>query len=373
MVQIMTKELSRTSALADRHRALGSGLEDWNGMGTAWEYSSDPKAEHDAIREAAGMFDMSPLKKVRITGPDAAAVADETHSRDLRRLQAGESAYGSVLSSEGTVADDAIAFNCGEREWLFVHGSGASHEMLEESASKRDATINLDDDLHIISFQGPKSLPLLQAAETDSELDQLGYFHHRAASIFGHEVLLSRTGYSGERGYEIFASAEAAGPIWDGILEAGADDGVMPASFTALDKVRVEAALLFYGYDMTAEHFPSEVGLGWSVSRNGADYRGRDAALAAVGKERFVAAGISIDHDDLIAGGESLQLEGAMVGTVNSPAFSHRLNKSLALVHLDPTAAKPGTSLSVIGEDATWTATVEQIPFFDPQKLRTHA
>ncbi len=368
----MTEELSRTSALAERHRALGSGLEDWNGMGTAWEYSTSPNAEHDAIREAAGMFDMSPLKKVRVRGPEAGAVVDYTHSRDLTRLADGQSAYGAVLSDRGTVADDAIVFRNTKDDWLFVHGSGASMELLQASAVKADVTIELDDDLHIISLQGPSSLDLLDT-NTDVDLIAVAYFNHRDGLLFGRPAMISRTGYSGERGYEIFASADDAVAIWDAIVEAGAGAGVMPASFTALDKVRVEAALLFYGYDMTDEHYPGEVGLGWAISKNGPDYRGRDGALAAVGNERFVGAGISIDHDDIVAGGESLQLNGSDVGTVNSPAFSHRLNKSLALVHLHPSAASAGTELSVVGDGVRYSARVENIPFFDPGKSRTHA
>ncbi|MGI9606475.1 MAG: aminomethyltransferase family protein [Acidimicrobiales bacterium] len=367
----MTEELSRTSALADRHKSLGSGLEDWNGMGTAWEYSTDPMSEHDAIRETAGMFDMSPLKKVRVTGGDAAAVVDHAHSRDLRRLTTGQSAYGAVLTEQGTVADDAIVFKHADDNWLFVHGSGASMELLEESAANRNASIDLDDDLHIISLQGPASLDLLDT-NTNIDLAPVPYFHHAHGSLFGRPTMISRTGYSGERGYELIAGADEVVALWDAIVEAGSAQGVMPASFTALDKVRVEAALLFYGYDMTDEHHPSEVGLGWALSKNGGDYRGKSPALAAVGNERFVGAGISVEHDDMIAGGETLQLDGADVGMVNSPAFSHRLNKSLALVHLQPGAAEPGTALTVVGDGVEHTATVEAIPFFDPGKTRTH-
>ena len=107
----MTEELSRTSALADRHRALGSGLEDWNGMGTAWTYSTDPDDEHDAIREAAGLFDMSGLKKVHVRGADAAAVIDHVMSRNMARILPGQSAYGAILTGQGTVCDDAIIAN----------------------------------------------------------------------------------------------------------------------------------------------------------------------------------------------------------------------------------------------------------------------
>ena len=367
----MTEELSRTSALAERHRALGSGLEDWNGMGTAWEYSTDPEDEHDAVREAAGLFDMSPLKKVRVTGPDAAVVVDETHSRDLARLAAGQSAYGAVLSERGTVADDAIAFNDGDDGWLFVHGSGASMELLLASAEGRDVEVTLDDDLHVISLQGPLALSLLDEA-TDVALEPVPYFHHVRGSVFGRAATISRTGYSGERGYEIFAAATDIVALWDALLEAGADRGVMAASFGALDKVRIEAALLFYGYDMTDGHHPGEVGLKWAISRSGADYRGKAAALAAMGNERFVGAGISIEHTEMVEGGETLTLAGDEVGTVNSPCWSHRLGKSLALVHLAPHAAEPGIHLGVVGDGVEHRATVESIPFFDPTKSRTH-
>jgi len=366
----MTEELSRTSALAERHTALGSGLEDWNGMGTAWEYSTDACDEHDAVREAAGLFDMSPLKKVRVRGADAAAVVDHVATRDLSAVGSGRSAYGAVLTAEGTVADDAIVANMGDH-WLFVHGSGASMELLQESGEGRDATIELDDDLHDLSLQGPAALGLLDA-HSPADLAALAYFQHVDTEVFGHPCIVSRTGYSGERGYEIFVAADAAVDMWDQILGHGDDQGVMAASFTALDKVRIEAALLFYGYDMTDEHTPWEAGLGWSLSRAGG-YRGFEAAMAAKGAERHVVAGIAVDHDDMVAGEETLLLDGEAVGVVNSPCWSHRLGKSLALVHLAPAAAVPGTALEVAGEGVTYTATVEPTPFFDPDKTRTHA
>ncbi|MDH3636087.1 MAG: aminomethyltransferase family protein [Gammaproteobacteria bacterium] len=364
-------ELSRTSALASRHTELGSGLEDWNGMGTAWSYNSDPNDEHDAIREAAGMFDMSPLKKVFIRGPDATRVVDHVITRDMTTIYPGKSAYGAILTDRGTVCDDAVIANNGDDEWMHCHGSGESMQRLQESAEGLDVDIELDDDLHNISLQGPKALQLLDA-HTPIDLDQMPYFHHQPAQLFGHPCRISRTGYSGERGYEIFASAAVVGDIWDQILGHGADIGVMPCSFASLDKVRIEAALLFFGYDMTAEHTPWEVGLGFTVNLNKGDFRGKQAVLAAKGQERFVAAGISIDHDDALAGGEILNLDGVEVGVVNSPCYSHRLGKSLALVHLRPDVAQPGKRLDVASDDFSGTAMVETIPFFDPTKSRTH-
>jgi aminomethyltransferase len=365
-------ELSRASALALRHSALGSGLEDWNGMGTAWSYHSDPNDEHDAIREAAGLFDMSPLKKVFVRGPDAARVVDHVITRDMTAVAAGMSAYGAILTEQGTVCDDAIIANYGAGEWMHCHGSGESMERLRESAEGLNVDIELDDDLHDLSLQGPKALQLLDA-HTPIDLGSMAYFHHQATELFGHPCRLSRTGYSGERGYEIFASAAVVGDLWDQILGHGAALGVMPCSFTALDKVRIEAALLFFGYDMSAEHTPWEVGLGFTVNRSKGDFRGREAALASQGKERFVAAGIAIDHDDALAGGEILQLDGSEVGVINSPCWSHRFKKSLALVHLQARAAIAGTALQVVSDDFNGSATVEETPFFDPAKTRTHA
>ena len=183
---------------------------------------------------------------------------------------------------------------------------------------------------------------------------------------------ISRTGYSGERGYEVFTCASVVGDMWDQILGHGTAMGIMPCSFASLDKVRIEAALLFFGYDMTAEHTPWEVGLGFSVNLNKADFRGKQAAIASRGKQRFLAAGISVDHDDALLGGEILKLNGEDVGVLNSPCYSHRLNKSLALVHLSREASAVGTRLEVVSDDFTGTATVEAIPFFDPSKSRTH-
>ncbi len=368
----MTEELSRTSALASRHTALGSGLEDWNGMGTAWTYNSNPEDEHDAVRERAGLFDMSPLKKVVINGKDAVAVINETITRDAGKIMAGQSAYSAVLTDAGTVCDDAIIANYGDDKWLFAHGSGESMARLQTSATGKNVSLMLDDDLHDISLQGPLS-PTLLDKHSSINIKELQYFHHQEAMLFGHPCQISRTGYSGERGYEIFATANIIGTLWDNILTEGEKDGVIPCSFTALDKVRIEAGLLFFGYDMTADHTPWEVGLGFTINTNKADFRGKDACLANKGKETFLGVGLVIDHDDMVAGGEILHYNGEEVGIINSPCYSHRMKKSLALGHVKPNSAKPGTILEAIDEEGTkYQVKTASLPFYDPEKSKTH-
>ncbi len=365
-------EGSRTSVLEGRHRALGSDMGDWNGMGVAWDYATNAEDEHDAVREAAGLFDVSGLRKIFVRGPDAAEVVDHIITRNMATIPPGRSAYGPNLTEEGTICDDAIIFNMGDGEWLVVHGSGHCMERLQESAAGKDVEIKFDDDLHDISLQGPKSTGFLNQY-TPLDLENLGYFHQARTTLFDHPVIISRTGYSGERGYEIFATAEHIGDIWDQIVDKGKSIGIMPCSFTCLDKIRVEAGLLFYPYDMTEENSVWEVGLGWAMAKKGADYRGKDAAMALKGQEKVNVVGIVADHNKALAGGESLMQDGQKVGVINSPVWSHRVGKSLALAHVIPSAAAAGTALQIEGDGVSCAATVGTLPFYDPEKNRPHS
>ena len=369
----------RVSILTSRHIALGAkpgqgegvGYAEWNGMNVAWNYASNPEDEHDAVRQVAGLFDVSALRKIRVRGADALSVVDHVSTRDMTKIYPGKSGYGLVLTEQGTICDDCIIANLGDDGYLMVIGSGEGLERLQESAEGKDVTVELDDELHDISLQGPKAVDFLNE-HTPLDLPSLKYFHQEKTILFDQECVISRTGYSGERGYEIFANSNEVQIIWDTILEKGKNIGIVPCSFTCLDKIRIEASLLFYPYDMTKENSPWEVGLGWAFSKAG-NYRGKAAAESLRGKERINFAGIYADHNEALAGGEILLLEGKEVGVVNSPAYSHRMKKSLALVHLSPEASEIGTKLRVKGDGIDCTATVGLTPFYDPDKTRTHA
>lgn len=362
---------TRRSVLDGRHRALGAEMDNWNGMEVAFSYATDPCDEHDAVRIAAGLFDVSALKKIFVRGSDASSVVDHIITRNMALIPPGHSAYGPNLTEEGTICDDAIIFNLGGNEWMVVHGSGQCMKRLQESAEGRDVTIEFDDDLHDISLQGPKSMAFLNA-HTPIDLENLGYFHQQRTELFGYPVILSRTGYSGERGYEIFSRAEFIGDIWDQIVEKGTSIGIMPCSFTCLDKIRVEAGLLFYPYDMKEDNSIWEVGLSWAMAKKGANYRGKEAAIALRGKEKVRLIGISVDHHDALAVGAKLTMNGKEVGVVNSPIYSHRMKASLALAHIFPEAIAAGVKLRVEG-DASYDAEIRSLPFYDPKKNRPHS
>lgn len=362
----------RVSALEAEHRALGAGLDDWNGMDVPWSYGTSDEDEHDAVREAAGLFDVSALKKIWVTGPDALAVLERVATRDMSRIYKGKSAYCPLLTDQGTICDDNIMFHIDDNKYLYVHGSGDSATRLEEAAKGLNAELRFDDELHDISLQGQKAVGLLNA-QTPVELEDLPYFHQVETTLFGRKAILSRTGYSGERGYEIFADQSDIVYLWQNILEVGQPAGVMACSFNCLDKIRVEAALLFYPYDMTEQNTPWEVGLGWSISRKKADFMGREALFAAEGKEKVNLAGVSCaSTTEVLEAGATLHLDGDEVGFVNSPAYSHRMKKSLALVHLRPGIAE-GSVLQLKGKAQSLDVTVEPLPFHDPKKSRTHA
>lgn len=362
----------RISALEAEHRALGAGLDDWNGMDVAWSYATSDEDQHDAVREAAGLFDVSALKKIWITGPDALAVVDRVATRDMNKLYKGKSVYCPLLTDEGTICDDNIIFHIDDNKYLYVNGSGQSAARLEEAAQGKNAEVRFDDELHDISLQGPKAIGLLNA-HTPADLDSLEYFHQVETTLFGRKAILSRTGYSGEQGYEIFTDQSDVVHLWQSILDAGQSDGIMACSFNCLDKIRIEAGLLFYPYDMTEVNTPWEMGLGWSISRKKADFMGREALFAAEGKEKVKFAGVSCaSTTQVLEAGARLLLNGEEVGIVNSPAYSHRMKKSLALVHLAPEVAE-GTVLQLRGKQQSHDVTVEPVPFHDPKKTRTHA
>lgn len=363
----------RQSALADRHRALGSDLGDWNGMDVPWSYKQDPNLEHQAVRNAAGLFDVSGLKKVHITGPDALAVANHVCTRDMTKIPPGRSAYAVILNEEGRITDDCIMFHIAPNDLMMVHGGGTGMARLEESAKGKDVVLKFDDDLHDISLQGPKAVGFLDQ-HSPADMRSLRYFNQVSTTLFDRPCMISRTGYSGERGYEIFAGAEHIGPIWDAILEQGKSEGIIPCSFNCIDMIRVEAALLFYPYDMTEENSPWEVGLGFAVAKKKqADFRGKKAVMDLIGKDKINTFGIVVEGDEAVPADAEVLHGNEVVGKVTAPLYSTVMKQSMAMVQLRPDLAREGVELSVRGADKTYTAKTHTLPFYDPTKAKRTA
>ena len=367
----------RTSALADRHRALGSALEEWNGMGTAWTYAKDIYQEHIAIRTAAGLMDVSGLKKLHVVGPHATAILSYAVTRDLTKVYPGKSVYSCMLNDAGAFIDDCILYRTGPNAWMVVHGSGKGHEQITAAATGRNVAVVFDDDLHDLSLQGPAAANFL--ARFVPGIRELKYFHHMQTTLFGAPVMISRTGYTGERGYEIFVRGEDAVRVWDTIVDQGAGLGIIPCSFTVLDMLRVESYLLFYPYD-NSEMYPFEtdppgdtlweLGLDFTVSPGKTGFRGAEQHYRLKGRERFKIFGVEIDSDAPTMGGDILYLGNRKAGVVTCGMVSKLTNRSLAIARLDLDVAVDGTALELRGSIGTVKATARKLPFDDPEKKK---
>lgn len=367
----------RTSALADRHRALGSKLEDWNGMGSAWTYNQDISQDHVAIRTKAGLMDVSGLKKFHLVGPHAQAVLDYATTRDTTKIYPGKSAYASMLNEQGLFIEDCIIYRFGPNSWMIVHGGGAGQEVLTAGVVGRNCALLFDDDLHDLSLQGPLAVDYL--ANHVPSIRDLKYFHHMQTTLFGRPVTLSRTGYSGERGYEIFCRAEDAGLIWDTILDEGKAMGIRACQFATLDLVRIESYLLFFPFDNSQtypfEHDPPgdslwELGLDFTVSPRKTGFRGDLAHYRLKGKERFKIFGLLVEGDKPADPGDEVWAEGRKVGVVTGAVYSPLTKTSMALARLDIPYTVPGKSVEVRGTNVSGPAVTHAIPFDDPEKKK---
>lgn len=377
--------LWRQSALAHRHAEIGGELEDWNGMGTAWFYDHTPeraKADYEAVRTKAGLMDVSGLKKVHLVGPDAAYVIDRVTTRNVEKIAPGRSTYAAMLNADGKFVDDCIIYHLAVNTWMVVHGTGIGMEQLTSVAAAKNVAVLFDDDLHDMSLQGPVSVDLL--AKEIPAIRDLAYFGIMQTRLFGRDVMISRTGYTGERGYEIFCRAKDATHLWDSILDAGKDMGVRPVQFSTLDMLRIESYLLFYPGD-NSETFPFkddlcgdtiwELGLEFTVSPGKTGFIGAENHYALEGKERFKIYGVQLSDGGMtqMDMGARIMSGGSDVGVITYGLSSELNGYSVAIARLDPAAAKAGTKLTVVQLDGTeLAATAQDMPFYDTdKKIRT--
>lgn len=361
----------RPNALYERHKALGASFEEplWN-MGVPWSYHTDPNDEHVAVRTRVGLWDVSCLRVIKINGSDALTVLNTMQAADVSKLKPGQSRLGCLVNEQGALTDDFLVY-CDEPDrYRATHGDGDAEEVMREIAKGKDVEIARDDDVQVLSVQGPKSLELL-APHVEMELASLPYFSHKPTSVSGKKVLVSRAGYSHERGYEIFCASNDAVDLWDTILGEGEQFGIMPCSFTCLDLCRVEGGLLFYPFDMPeGDTTPWEVGMDWAVDLDKGEFRGRQALQEKRNKPRVKQTGIICKSDQAVEAGAKLLKDGREVGEVTTPAYSRFLMQSLALVHVEPQLAARGTALEVRGPKVSCKAHVWQPPFYDPLRLR---
>jgi aminomethyltransferase len=365
--------LPRQSILNDRHLANGADLNSvsWNNMPLPQTYATDPYEEVAAVRYRAGLFDVSSLQMINVSGPEALKLLNHLLTSDVSKAKPGDSHISNIVDENGGLIDDVLVYVDSPTEFRLSHGAGTLEAAIFALAPKYDVKIEKDDDTHILALQGPLALELLQP-HTPMDLANLGYFKHEPTTLFGTPVRLARGGYSAERGYEVFSTAADAHKMWDSILAAGKDKGVIPVSWACLDIVRVEGGLLFFPYEMPhGDTTPWEVKADWTVDLSKPDFIGKKALQEKKGKERSFVTGLEVDQTKAIEPGAKITANGKEVGVVTSTTYSQHLMKSLAMAQIDPAYTKVGTEL-VVHDKGDWPATVVKMPFYDPLRLRTH-
>jgi aminomethyltransferase len=340
------------SPLHDRHVALGAKLADFGGWEMPIEYGASGGGvlrEHAAVREAVGVFDVSHLGKARLRGPGAADFANRTLSNDLGRIRPGRAQYTLCCDeATGGVVDDLIAYLFADDHVLLVPNAANAGEVVRRLVVAAPARIEVTDehrDFGVLAVQGPRSAELLGRLGLPADHDYMSYTTSRWQ---GEDLVVCRTGYTGEHGYELLPPADGAGALWDALLDAGADLGVRPCGLGARDTLRTEMGYPLHGQDLSLQITPVQARSGWAVGWSKPEFWGREALLAekAAGPARLLWGlealdrGIPRPHLPVLAAGE-------MIGEVTSGTFSPTLRKGIGLALLS-TAAGPGEGDEVV-------------------------
>ncbi|NQW90864.1 glycine cleavage system aminomethyltransferase GcvT [Curtobacterium sp. VKM Ac-2861] len=365
----------RSSPLEPAHEAAGATFTDFAGYRMPVRYSSD-LAEHHAVRQSAGVFDLSHMAEIGVTGPDAVVFLDHALAGSFGAMPLGRAKYSLLLAEDGGILDDLVVYRTDDDVFLVV-ANASNREVAVAALSARtdgfDVAVSDDSDsTALVAIQGPAAAGTLDALvvadrlQPESPLDDLGYYRALHAVFDGSEVLVARTGYTGEDGFELYSAPEVAPAIWDALLEAGADRGVVPAGLAARDTLRLEAGMPLYGHELGTDVRPAQAGLGRVVAKSG-DFVG--AAGVAPSDDARVLVGLVTEGRRAPRAGYDVVHDGTVVGTVTSGALSPTLGHPVAMAFVDPALATEGQVLHIDVRGTAIPSTVTAFPFYRrPQK-----
>ncbi|WP_347277462.1 DUF1989 domain-containing protein [Pseudanabaena sp. FACHB-2040] len=345
-------------------------------------------AEYWALRQRVAMMDLSALRKFEVIGPDAVNLLQYAFSRNVEKLAPGQSAYGCLLSPHGSIIDDGIVFRFSNTHLRYVGNCDSDALWLSQVADEHSFQVKIQPishQLHNLAVQGPLSRDLLSdLLVLDEEsgcksLTDLQYFRFAQGQLSGVPVLISRTGYTGELGYELFVHPQDGTALWTRLLDAGKSHGIAPLGMLALDRARIEAGLLAAGREFDDLTSPYQAGIGWTVAmKTKGDFIGRKALEQIQSHPSKVAIGLVLESNEVACGEQCVFAEGERwrVGHVTSGTFSPILNRSIAMAQVVPEFAAPGTVLEVgfmDGLKRRVKATVGPLAAYDPTKSRVRA
>jgi len=360
------------TALYERQRQLGAKMTEFHGWEMPLYYTSIIE-EHNAVRQAVGVFDVSHMGQVLVKGPDALRTLNRLMVSDISQVGVGRACYTLMLNESGGVLDDLIVFRIGEEDYLVIVNCATHESDVEWLLTHQEGKTTITDisaGRAILAVQGPLACRVLEQI-LDARVTGLGRFEIAPIRTMGPEACIARTGYTGGDGFELFLPNYHAVKLWDTILSAAKPLGALPIGLGARDTLRVEAGLRLYGSDMDATTTPLEAGLGWTVAINKPDFIGKDVLVKQKqqGLSR-VFIGFELAQGPVPRHGCELTVDpaggagGRRVGTVTSGTFSQVLNRPLGMGYVEPAFIKPGTSLSLTVRSQRYTATVVKLPFW---------
>ncbi|MGW2227016.1 glycine cleavage system aminomethyltransferase GcvT [Streptomyces formicae] len=369
----------RLTALDAVHRALGATMTDFAGWDMPLRYASE-RDEHVAVRTKAGLFDLSHMGEITVTGAEAADFLNFSLVGNIGSVGVGRARYTMIVAADGGILDDLIVYRLGETEYMVVANASNAQtvlDVLSDRVTQFDAEVRDDRDAYaLLAVQGPESAGILKSL-TDADLDGLKYYAGLPGTVAGVPALIARTGYTGEDGFELFVSPGDAEKLWGALMKAGTPVGMVPAGLSCRDTLRLEAGMPLYGHELTAALTPFDAGLGRVVkfekTSQSDTFVGR-AALAAAA-ERAEAApprklvGLVAEGRRVPRAGFSVVADGKVIGEVTSGAPSPTLGKPIAIAYVDAAHAEPGTQ--GVGVDIRGTHEpyeVVALPFYKRQK-----
>ena len=363
---------------------------EYKGYWLASHYNNGGKEqEYYACRDKVAVIDLSALRKFEVIGEDAESLLNWSLTRNVRKLSQGQVVYSAMCYEHGGMFDDGTLLRLGENNFRWIGGDEYGGEWLREQARARGfdrVTIkSATNQIHNISVQGPRSRDLLRkiifTPPTYPDMDELGWFRFsvgRLHEMHGIPVMVSRTGYTGELGYELWCHPKHARTLWDAVFSAGAEYGVSPLGLDALDVLRIEAGLIFADYEFSDETDPFEAGIGFTVplKSKDEDFLGRESLIRRKASPMRKLVGLELQGNESATHGDCVHVGRAQVGVVTSGTRSPKLNKNIAMCRMDVTHSTPGTQVEVgklDGHQKRIPATIVTIPFYDPDKSRVRA
>ncbi len=365
---------ARFTPLRARHEALGASFTDFGGWQMPVRYTSD-LAEHHAVRQAAGVFDISHMAEFTVRGAGAAAYLDYALAGRLSAMSVGKAKYSLLLAEDGGIIDDVIVYRLADDDFLIISNAGnrdAVAEALQARTAGQDAeVVDVSDDYALIAVQGPAAEAIL--AEVDGIADvsipwpEQKYYSWARATFEGTPLLLARTGYTGEDGFELLVPGAEAEALWDAVLAAGEKYGLVPAGLAARDTLRLEAGMPLYGHELSRETKPAQAGLGRVVVADKERFVGKDAVAPA--DDARVLVGLTAEGRRAGRAGYAVVDEnGTVIGEITSGALSPTLGHPIAMAFVDPSSREEGTAVFLDVRGTRIPATVTALPFYRRKK-----